>query len=307
MLAPASADSRLTPLSPEQLLSAVSSAQVPGLSGTVAENASLGLPAFAAASGSLLGLASGSHSLRVWYAGKTKQRVAMVDKSGEYDVFHNGADVWEWDSAKQEATHSVLSDDAQPSPTGTTDPRQLAHQVLEAVGSETTLSTGPEQKVAGRTAYQLVLTPKQTGSRVSSVTVAIDGDTHIPLGVQVYGPDKSSGPVVNVAYLDIDFSVPDASMFTFTPPQSAKVTERTTSSAPSVKTVGTGWTQVVELPSSATGSAAGLAKFLPAVEGDWGSGHLLDSDLVCALVTSDGRVLAGAVDPSVLYAAAASH
>ena len=39
----------------------------------------------------------------------------------------------------------------------------------------------------------------------------------------------------------------------------------------------------------------------------WGSGRLLDSKLVSILITDDGRVFAGAVDPSALYAAAATH
>jgi outer membrane lipoprotein-sorting protein len=42
------------------------------------------------------------------------------------------------------------------------------------------------------------------------------------------------------------------------------------------------------------------------VHGSWGSGRLLQSALLSVLVTSNGRVLAGAVTPSVLYADAAS-
>ncbi|MGH3300199.1 MAG: hypothetical protein ACRDOK_00735, partial [Streptosporangiaceae bacterium] len=38
------------------------------------------------------------------------------------------------------------------------------------------------------------------------------------------------------------------------------------------------------------------------VSGSWGSGRLLQTALVSALVTSKGQVLVGAVSPSVLYA-----
>jgi hypothetical protein len=41
------------------------------------------------------------------------------------------------------------------------------------------------------------------------------------------------------------------------------------------------------------------------VHGTWGSGQLLHTSLISVLVTSDGRVLVGAVTPSVLYADAA--
>ncbi|GAA1818476.1 hypothetical protein GCM10009835_43200 [Planosporangium flavigriseum] len=46
---------------------------------------------------------------------------------------------------------------------------------------------------------------------------------------------------------------------------------------------------------------------LPRVSGPWGSGHLLTSRLITILFTDDGRVLAGAVPPPLLYAAAAQR
>jgi outer membrane lipoprotein-sorting protein len=314
MLSSAAADSRLTPMSAEQLLAAVSSAHVAGFSGTVAETASLGLPALAAGTGgsSMMNLLSGSHSLRVWAAGENQQRVAMVSKSGEYDVFHNGADVWEWDSASQEATHSTVAIGGA-SATAAVDPRQLAKQFLAVAGTSTTVSSGQQQKVAGREAYQLVLTPNQPGSRVSSVTLAVDGQTHVPLAVQIFGPDKNDGLALDVSFLDISFAAPAPAMFTFTPPASATVTERATPSASpalkAIRTIGTGWTTVFELPdASLLGVPADalslVGAFLPAVHGAWGSGHLFDSKLLSGLITDDGRVYVGAVDPAVLYQAA---
>ena len=41
------------------------------------------------------------------------------------------------------------------------------------------------------------------------------------------------------------------------------------------------------------------------VHGAWGSGRLLHTSLLSILITNDGRVLVGAVTPSVLYADAA--
>jgi outer membrane lipoprotein-sorting protein len=49
-----------------------------------------------------------------------------------------------------------------------------------------------------------------------------------------------------------------------------------------------------------------LLKASTPVKGSWGSGRLLRSSLLTILVTSNGRVLAGAVTPSVLYADAAT-
>jgi hypothetical protein len=41
------------------------------------------------------------------------------------------------------------------------------------------------------------------------------------------------------------------------------------------------------------------------VSGPWGSGRLIQTSLVSMLVTSNGRVLIGAVTPNVLYQAIA--
>jgi hypothetical protein len=53
------------------------------------------------------------------------------------------------------------------------------------------------------------------------------------------------------------------------------------------------------------GALQGIVKQLPAVSGSWGSGHVLSGKLFSVLLTDDGRVLVGAVDPSALYQAAA--
>jgi hypothetical protein len=85
-----------------------------------------------------------------------------------------------------------------------------------------------------------------------------------------------------------------------------------------VRVVGSGWTAVLELPASVltqVGSAAQgnqaaaalqalLATAAP-VHGAWGTGQLITSGLVNVLITSD-TIYAGAVEPSVLYAAAAA-
>ena len=66
----------------------------------------------------------------------------------------------------------------------------------------------------------------------------------------------------------------------------------------------------VQGPAGATGASPdSLGPLLQAstpVHGAWGSGHLVKTALVNVLITSNGTVLAGAVQPSVLYADAAA-
>ena len=59
-------------------------------------------------------------------------------------------------------------------------------------------------------------------------------------------------------------------------------------------------------PDREAGRPAGpLLRAATPVHGSWGSGRLLRTSLFSVLITSNGRVLIGAVTPSVLYAAAA--
>jgi hypothetical protein len=89
--------------------------------------------------------------------------------------------------------------------------------------------------------------------------------------------------------------------------------------APTV--VGHGWTAVLSLPGADLTSAAPkaaqehhgdatpslmatLSKAMTPVSGSWGSGQMLRTKLVTVLLTSDGRLLVGAVTPATLEQAA---
>jgi outer membrane lipoprotein-sorting protein len=338
----ASADSPLPARSAAQLLVDVQNAKVDGFSGTVVETADLGLPAIAGAvgnaapSGDLTRLLGGSNTARVWYAGEGQARLALVGTDGETDMIRNGNDVWLWRSAEHSATHLSV-------PAGTPDkkampnnmpltPQEAADQALAAITPTTKVDTTGAAKVAGRDAYELVLSPKDTTSLVGQVRLAIDAEKHIPLRVDVYAKNATN-PAVRVAFQQISFTTPDAQEFKFNPPPNTKVTEaspkelqqehakamqekqqRKPALAASPKVIGKGWTSIVSLKMPASSAAGGkkddsaqmqqALNILPKVSGSWGSGHLLSGSLFSALITDDGRVFIGAVTPAALEAAA---
>jgi outer membrane lipoprotein-sorting protein len=333
----ASADPALPARSAAQLLVDVQTAKVDGLSGTVVESADLGLPDLSALGGSngsdITKLITGSNTARVWYAGDTKVRLALLGTLGETDVIRNGGDVWMWTSRDNTAEHIKVPADAGTPHAMPTDlpvtPQEAAAKALAAIDPTTSVTTTGSAKVAGRDAYELVLAPKDTASLIGQVRLAIDAKTHIPLRVDVYAKNAND-PAVRVAFQDISFAVPGAQQFTFNPPPGATVkTPKAGDAAPKTgapipadpkdraakakadgtQVVGTGWTSVVvaKLPASGGDSSTnaqqltGLVNSLPKVSGSWGSGHLLTSALFSALITDDGRVLAGAVAPEKLY------
>src|SRR5947208_6992139 len=186
----ASADVRLPPRSAAQLLVDVQTARLEGVSGTVVERADLGLIALppgigGGAAGSsgidLASLISGSNTMRVWYSGKDKARVALIRSNGESDIVHNGTDTWLWNSRDNTATHYQESDkDARPHPEAAPSglpadlpktPQEAADRVLAALDPTTVVTTDSNALVAKHKAYQLVLrpgTPRRWSPRYAS-------------------------------------------------------------------------------------------------------------------------------------------
>ncbi len=345
----AAANVTLPDRGPAQLMVDVQSANVTGVSGTVVEKADLGLPALPEGLGGdgsaqLNSLISGSHTLRVWYSGPDKTRVALLGAVGESDVIRNGNEAWIWSSSGNTATHLTLADTPGARPSMGTGPRvlpgmsglpatpqQAASAALAALGRTTTVSTEPGIRVAGRSAYVLSIAPKDTSSLIDHIRVAIDGAAHVPTQVEVFAKGHPGDAAFSIGFSQVDFSRPDDDRFAFTPPAGAKVDDQTVRPAqpfgqfakPPVAVIGSGWTSVLvtRLPEgmdpAAPGAGAGAVKpgdgldlstflnALPQVSGSWGSGHLLQSRLFSVLFTDDGRVLVGAVSGDRLQAAAA--
>ena len=326
MLAAADAAPALPPRTAAELLVDLQTAVPQPLSGTVVQKSDLGLPNLSASgaqgSSDFTSLLTGTHTLRVWYGGKDKQRVALLGSLGESDVVRNGNDVWTWSSQKNEATHSRLTDEdlKKVKPSGTplpSTPQEAADQALAAISPTTEVSTDGTAKVAGRAAYELVLKPKDASSRIGQVRLAIDAEKKMPLRVRLYARGASS-PAFEVGFTQVSFTAPDPAQFTFTPPPGATMTEQPLATdehaelKDRLSVVGSGWTRVGILSglqssgsSSGGGPVGSMLDALPKVSGSWGSGRLLESDLFCAVLTDDGRLVFGAVDPERLFEAAA--
>ena len=347
----ASADAGLPPRTAQELLVDLQDPQTDALSGTVVTTADLGLPALPSGMGSsaeLTSLVSGSHTLRVWSDGPERTRLAMIGTSQETDVVRNGRDVWVWASDGDTVEHVVLPErNASADATMTerladlpSTPQEAATLVLRALDESTAVTTAGAARVAGRDAYELVLTPRQSDTLVSRVVIAMDAEMRIPLRVQVFSTELP-GPAYEVGFTSVDFSTPDAEIFAFTPPAGATVTEHAAEDSkasagsgdgepdafPEPTVVGSGWSQVViatlpaDLASGAATStlgdasespmagldAAALLESLPRVSGEWGTGRVLSGTLVSAILADDGRVAIGAVTPETLGAALAAQ
>ncbi|WP_063748927.1 LolA family protein [Streptomyces sp. NRRL B-24484] len=341
----------------EQLVAKALGSDTEALSGTVQVKADLGVPSqLLGAAGGLAGqggagpsasggaqpeaklaeLLGGQHTLQVAVDGPDRQRIGLVDNLAGYELVHDGANVWAWDSSSNEAVHLTApqgagkhSDRSVPPVT----PQDAAKQFLAFASGTTTVAVDGTMKVAGRDAYRLTLTPKGQGSTIARVRIAVDAEHGVPLSVQATA--VSGGPVLDVHYSKVSFDRPAASTFSFTPPKGAKVTEhradgqlaghdapngkpfgKQAGGAPDVQVTGEGWTTVVstrlpvgEVPGrdgghGSKGAAQNPLSLVKAFGKPVGGGTLIGTKVVNVLVTDDGRVFAGAVTLPVLQHAA---
>ncbi|MFF3414332.1 outer membrane lipoprotein carrier protein LolA [Streptomyces sp. NPDC002698] len=253
-LVPALADSGdpdLPKVTAQQLIEKIAESDVQQLSGTVKISTDLGLPdlgglesgllsgAAEGQSGSsadpqskLLELASGTHTLRVAVDGPDRGKVSLLDNAAEYSVIHNGKDVWGYDSKSNEVFHSTSAEsghagegpkDKAPRDVPAT-PKDFAEEALKAVDDTTSVTVDGTAHVAGRDAYKLVIKPRQSGTTVGAISIAVDAKTGLPLKFTLT-PASGGAAVVDAGFTQVDFSRPAASTFAFTPPKGAKVTE----------------------------------------------------------------------------------
>jgi outer membrane lipoprotein-sorting protein len=351
---PAVADStpNLPEKSAEQVLELVAQSVDAHYSGTVEQQSDFGLPELPAmgpqsdsdsGAGSALELLTGSHTARVYVGSETTARVQVMDTLAQRDVVVNGSDVWLYSSAANEAVHVLLPADlpadfpAAPDvgalPPGVpTTPAELAQKVIAAIDPSTDIEVGDTARIAGRSVYTITLTPDTSETLVQSVSLSVDAESGLPLGVTVLAAGQTE-PAFSVEFSDISFDTPDAALFTFTPPGGAVVTEKDLTNAaaeyaaaegalpegthpegtipdgeyPAV--IGEGWSSIVVIPAESLGDAlqnpevqALLGQLTTAVP----EGRLFESALASALLTTDGRLLVGAVSGEQLQAAAQS-
>jgi outer membrane lipoprotein-sorting protein len=311
--------------SPADVLRLVAASHTESFSGTVEQNSELGLPSLPVttskgmddgSAADVLELALADHTAKVWVDGPSRLRVEVLDNLAERDAIRDGSDLWLYQSSGKKVAHATiparLKESPAPDATSLT-PSQLAQRFLAAVDPTTKVSLGDDTSVAGRDAYDLVLTPKADTTLIGTVSIAVDGKTGIPLKVSVTARGASS-PAFEAGFTAFSDQKPDASIFSFTPPKGATVTEQKLPTGDQVRDAagshrkptvsGTGWATIVALPAGSAPSAVAddplFAQLTQPVDG----GRALSSSIVSVLVTADGRVLAGSVPISALQAAA---
>jgi outer membrane lipoprotein-sorting protein len=301
----AGAQPQLPPVTPEDLVSSMMSAPDPGpFAGTVTLENNLGLPALP----DLPQAANGSSTARIWSGGDHKGKVSLPSDGGERTLVSDGTTHWAWNSADRTVVRGPV--DTTRDPATPADPTAAAAKAVTDLRATSTVAVDGTASVAGRSAYELVLTPAPTErTLLREVRVAVDAEKRMPLRLTVLATGATE-PALQVGFTELAFGPQDASLFTFTPPPGATVTDapaRNAQARPDATTVGDGWDAVKIMrrtasttPDTNAPNAPDLSSVGTPVTGAWGSGRLITSAVGSAILTDDGRVAAGAVPEQVL-------
>lgn len=315
VLAPvAGAQPDLPPVSAEELVASVATAEPGPFAGVVSIDNQLGLPAIPGAPAEL---ANGTQQARIWSDGAGKGRVALPSAQSERTIVDDGTTVWTYDSASRTVTRRAATPEQRtPESAAPTDPATAANQVIATLRQTSTVNVDGTAEVAGRPAYELVLAPLPTErTLLREVRIAVDSEKRIPLRLTVLA-NGSAEPAFQTSFTELTFGPQDAALFTFTPPPGTTVTDAPAEqpgqgaqqAQPTV--VGDGWDTVVIATRPADQqqtpqNVPDLSSVGTPVSGTWGSGRLITTAVASAILTDDGRVAAGAVPEQVLTEALA--
>lgn len=173
---------------------------------------------------------------RFWYQ-DGKVRLESQGSGGDLVVVLNGDTAWLYNSRSGTATEYTLpakplgagsagdktptTDPAATDPAGAVDLPQKIRDLVDTLAPAATLNVTTDT-VAGRDSYVLVMTPTAANTVIGSVQVAFDGETFLPLRVQVFAKEDTQ-PVLGVGFTGVSYGAIAAGTFDFSPPAGAKV------------------------------------------------------------------------------------
>ena len=302
------AQPQLPPVTPEDLVSSVLAAADPGpFNGTVELDNNLGLPALPDAPQA----ANGTSTARIWSGGNNLGRVALPTDSGERTLVSDGTTDWAWNSDDRTVVKRPAGDRRDQS--AATDPTAAAAKAIGELRTTSTIAVDGTATVAGRSAYELVLTPRPHRAHAA------------PRGARGRRRREADAPAADRARHRLHRAGPagrfhrarvrpqDAKLFAFTPPPGATVTDapaRDTSEPSGEHDGRRRWHRPVKIDPRRPADATPGRRHRPTgptcssigtpVSGTWGSGRLVTTAVGSAIITGDGRIAAGAVPEQVL-------
>lgn len=188
------------------------------------EGASVASQAGSSAANPLLTGASG----RLWISSDGRVRVELQSERGDTEVYYDGHTVSLYDGSSNSLYRYTL-------PTGEQDTSQEGtdhaiptiaeiQETIERIMRHANLSGAIPTDVAGQAAYAVRISPSHDGGLIGGAELAWDAAHGVPLKLAVYST-QSSTPVLALTATEVSYETVPDSVFAFSPPAGARVTE----------------------------------------------------------------------------------
>ena len=189
----------------------------------------------AAASNPLLNGASG----RLWISDQGQVRLELEAEQGDTEIVYDGHTLSLYEPSSNtlyrytpaegeqdwtgQAGNSSAPGDSPPGTDHIPTVEQI-EQTITHIMRHANLSGAVPTDVAGQAAYSVRISPKENGGLVGGAELAWDAARGVPLQLAIYS-STSSTPVLELTATEISYGPVASSVFAFTPPPGAKVTE----------------------------------------------------------------------------------
>ncbi len=167
---------------------------------------------------------------RSWYASPSAWRVAMVQPTGERDVFRAGERTYVWDFERNLLTEINGELPIRLPWAADVTPPELARRLLHIMAPDDPVTALPGRRVAGLAAAGLRLSPADPETTIGRVDIWADPRTGLPVRVEIGGRDGGES-VLATRFLELRQQAPDAGVLAPPDPLSAGLT---VTSAPDV-------------------------------------------------------------------------
>ena len=134
-------------------------------------------------------LVSGTHNVRVYVSGQDKMRAQILDPMSQRDLIVNGDEFWIYDAKTATASTGTLSMEIDPAKQATAEkevldyaesialdlssPEAIANYLVDMIDETSTVEVGKDHSVAGRSAYQLLISPDADASLVERAEIRL--------------------------------------------------------------------------------------------------------------------------------------
>ncbi len=169
---------------------------------------------------------------RIWLS-DAGARTESQGSGGDQVVVVNKAErtAWVYDYAANTAKKVVVTGEApaetpSPAPSATFMTPEAISLYLRRFARFATVEVSGQAEVAGRDTYLLRMTPVADDTALGYVQAAIDGETMVPLRLEVFAKGGSA-PVLRFGFDSVSYDPVDPSLFVFTPPEGATVKVKT--------------------------------------------------------------------------------